>query len=384
MITVDEVRNALRRVVDPELHRNVIDLHMIHDVQIEGDSVHLKLALTTLECPLLDTLSEQVHAAVAALPGVQHVAVEVVEMSSEEVAAAYARATSGNGQGGNGQHAAPTFSVSSPAKGAEVVSLPRQLSPISHLIGVTSGKGGVGKSVVTAMLAASMRRQGFRVGILDADITGASIPKLFGLSGNLKQIPEGILPHQTSGGIRIVSTNLMLHNPDDPVVYRGSMIAQLLQSLWKDVVWGPLDYLLIDFPPGTSDAQMTVMTELPVEGLIMVTTPQELAGLIVRKAVRMSQEMHVALLGIVENMSYFVCPDTGSRQEIFGPSHIEAVTSLAKVPLLGQLPLDPQLSLLSDAGEIEKYQFPLVDNIATALQQLIPHGDEKRDGVVAL
>jgi len=384
MITVDAVRNALRHVVDPELHRNVIDLHMIHDVQIENDNVRLKLALTTLACPLLDALSEQVHAAVAALPGVQHVDVEVVEMSSQEAAVIYAQAMSGDGKHGHGQQATPTFNVSPPAKENEATSLARQLSPINHLIGVTSGKGGVGKSVVTAMLAASLRRQGFRVGILDADITGASIPKLFGLRGNLKQIPEGILPHQTKGGIRVVSTNLMLHSPDDPVVWRGSMIAQLLKSLWRDVVWGPLDYLFVDFPPGTSDAQLTVMTDLPVEGMIMVTTPQELAGLIVRKAVRMSQEMQVVLLGIVENMSYFVCPETGIRQEIFGPSHAEDLMTLAKVPLLAQLPVDPQLALLADAGEIEAYRSPLVDEMAETLQRLVPHGGEKRDGHVTL
>ena len=226
----------------------------------------------------------------------------------------------------------------------------------------------MGKSLVTALLAVALRRQGKRVGVFDVDITGASIPTLFGLNGaRMKSSPEGIIPVQTEGGIRIVSANFMLRNPDDPVAWRGSRIAQLITDLWRDVVWGPLDYLLFDFPPGTSDAQLTVMMDLPLQGLIMVTTPQELATLIVRKAVKMSRDMGAPLLGVIENMSYFVCPDTGAKHEIFGPSHAAEVAAKANAPLLAQFPIDPALAQAADAGQLESYRFYLADGVAQSV-----------------
>ncbi len=362
MVTQADVLNALRQVVDPELHRDIVSLNMVRDVEVEGNAVRFKLALTTIACPLLDTLAEQAHRAVAALPGVEHVGVEVVEMDPEEVRALY-QAARNNGQAkGN----VPTVFSVDPAK-PMVQSLARQLSPIQYMVGVTSGKGGVGKSTVTAMLAVSLRRLGYKVGILDADITGASIPKIFGLTMNINATPEGLIPRQTEGGIKVISANLMLRNPDDPVAWRGSRIAQLITDLWRDVIWGPLDYLLIDFPPGTSDAQLTVMMDLPINGVIMVTTPQELAGLIVRKAVRMSMDMKVPLLGIIENMSYFVCPETGTRYDIFGQSHVEEVTRLAGVPLLARLPIDTELAQACDAGRIEAYRNPVMDGVAQSV-----------------
>ena len=385
MVTEEMVRSALSGVRDPELGRSVVELNMIRDVQVTGGKVRLTLALTTLACPLLDALSQQVRATVASIPGVESVDVKLAEMTEQEVRAAYAQALKAKQPGGNGKDGGvpTTFSVGAP-NAAQPESMARRLSPISHLIGVTSGKGGVGKSVVAAMLAASLRRMGHRVGVFDADVTGASIPKLFGLTGNLKKIPEGILPHQTKTGIRVVSTNLMLHNPDDPVAYRGSMINSLITSLWRDVVWGPLDYLILDLPPGTSDAQLTVMMELPVEGLIMVTTPQDLAALIVRKAVRMSQDMNVRLLGIVENMSYFVCPESGKQYEVFGPSHVEEVTDLAGVPLLARLPILPDLAVSGDAGKIEFFRLPEMDVVAEKIRESVPQGKATRDGIVAM
>ncbi len=363
MITEQDVLKALREVVDPELHQDIVSLNMVRNLEIEGNNVRFQLALTTLACPLLDSLAEQAHRAVARLPGVEHVGIDVVEMSHEDVAALY-QAVRNNGKS-NGN--VPTVFAVDPSKPL-VQSLARQLSPIKYLVGVTSGKGGVGKSTVTAMLAVSLHRLGYKVGILDADITGASIPKLFGLTANLHATPEGIIPRPTGLGIKVVSANLMLRNPDDPVAWRGSRIAQLLNDLWRDVIWGPLDYLLIDFPPGTSDAQLTVMMDLPLSGLIMVTTPQELAGLIVRKAVRMSQDMKVPLLGIIENMSYFECPETGTRHEIFGTSHVEEVTRLAGVPLLARLPIDPDLARACDEGRIEEYRQPIMDGVAQSVE----------------
>ena len=384
MVTEETIRSALSGVMDPELGRSVIDLNMIRDIAIEGEAVRLTLALTTLACPLMDFLADQVRATVAALPGVKSVDVRIAEMTEEEVRAAYMQVMQAQPAGGNGKKPASVSFNLGGQQAAQPESMARRLSPVRHLIGVISGKGGVGKSVVAAMLAVALRRLGHRVGLFDLDVTGASIPKLFGLTGNLKKIPEGVLPHQTQTGIRVVSTNLMLHRPDDPVAYRGSMINSLIKSLWRDVVWGPLDYLILDLPPGTSDTQLTAMTELPLEGLVMVTTPQELAALIVRKAVRLSQDMGVPLLGIVENMSYFECPDTGKRYEIFGPSHVEEVTSLAGVPLLARLPVLPALALASDAGKIEELRLPEIDAAVERIREALPDGKTIRGSVVAL
>lgn len=364
MITKEDVLNALSQVIDPELHQDIVALNMVRNVEVEGRNVRFQLALTTLACPLLDTLAEQAHRVVASLPGVEHVGVDVVEMSSEEVAALYQAARNNGQTRGKGQ--VPTVFSVDPAK-PMAQSLARELSPIKYMVGVTSGKGGVGKSTVTAMLAVALRRLGYSVGILDADVTGASIPKIFGLTMNINATPEGLIPRQTDGGIKVISANLMLRNPDDPVAWRGSRIAQLILDLWRDVIWGPLDYLLIDFPPGTSDAQLTVMMDLPLNGLIMVTTPQDLAGLIVRKAVRMSMDMKVQLLGIIENMSYFECPESGKRYELFGKSHAEEVARLAGVPLLARLPVDTALAEACDAGQIESYRSLIMDGVAQSV-----------------
>lgn len=393
MITTNDVLTSLRPVIDPELGRSVVDLNMIRNVEIEENNVRLTLALTTLACPLSDTLAEQVHGAIARLPGVQHIGIDIAEMDRGEVLQMFANLkigdptcnsgatpvpTNGNGNGavahnGNG-HSAPiplSFSLD-PNQATLSQSLAQSLSPIEHVVGVTSGKGGVGKSLVTGLLAVSLRRQGYRVGVFDADITGASIPQLFGMNhARMKSSPEGVIPAETETGIKIVSANFMLKNPGDPVAWRGSRIAQLINDLWRDVVWGRLDYLLFDFPPGTSDAQLTVMMDLPVQGLVMVTTPQELASLIVGKAVKMSQEMGTPLLGVVENMSYFTCPETGTRHEIFGPSHAPEVAEKAGVPLLARLPIQPDLAQACDAGRIEDYVMDEIDPMAAAVMEAL-------------
>ncbi len=376
MISVDDIRQALTPIMDPELRRSVIDLNMIRDIEIEDNNVRFTLALTTLACPLADGIAEATHNAVAKLPGVAHVGIDVAEMPREDVAKLFARlqAESKPQQPSNGNTPGMPINFSlDPSQATQPESLARQLSPIKNVIGITSGKGGVGKSLTSAMLAVALQRKGYRVGVFDADITGASIPTLFGETGHLNSSPEGIIPRQTKMGIRLISTHFMLKNADDPVVWRGSKIAQLITDLWNGVIWGPLDYLLIDFPPGTSDAQLTVMMDLPINGLVMVTTPQDLANFIVRKAVKMSLDMHVPLLGVVENMSYFVCPDTGTKHEIFGPSHVDEVTKLANVSVVAHLPIDPAVAKLCDAGQIEDFEMPqlaeMVDALETALSE---------------
>ena len=224
---------------------------------------------------------------------------------------------------------------------------------IKSVVAVMSGKGGVGKSFVTGLLAIGLAREGYSVGILDADITGPSIPMLFGLHGPVQPGENGMEPLQCRSGIKVISMNLLLASEDQPVIWRGPMISKAIKQLWGDVEWGTLDYLLVDLPPGTSDATLTIMQSLPVSGLVMVTTPQGLASLIVRKTVHMAQSIGVPIAGVVENMAYFTCPETGKRHFIFGHSHAEEVAASAGAPLLAQLPLDPQISTLCDTGKIE-------------------------------
>lgn len=239
----------------------------------------------------------------------------------------------------------------------------KDVNHIKHVIGIMSGKGGVGKSSVTALLAVALAREGYQVGILDADITGPSIPKMFNIHRPLQGSTLGILPAESLLGIKIVSLNLLLPHEDDPVIWRGPLIAGAVKQFWTDVVWGELDYLLVDLPPGTGDAPLTVMQSFPLAGIVIVSSPQELANMIVRKAIKMASLMKVKILGLVENMSYVLCPDCGKEIYIFGPSRAEEAAAKAGIPLLGILPLDPELTALSDRGKIENYQGMLLERV---------------------
>jgi Mrp family chromosome partitioning ATPase len=243
---------------------------------------------------------------------------------------------------------------------------------IQRVVAVMSGKGGVGKSFVTGLLATALCRDGYRVGILDADITGPSIPMLFGLQGPVESGTDGILPLQSKTGIKIISMNFLLVSEDQPVIWRGPLIGRAITQLWGDVMWGELDYLLVDLPPGTSDASLTTMQSLPVNGVVMVTTPQGLAAMIVRKAVHMAQSVGVPILGVVENMAYFICPDTAKHHFIFGPSHAEEVTMTASAPLLAQLPLTPDVTVLCDSGMIEEINLPDNQSLLEAFVRAVP------------
>ncbi|WP_019850671.1 Mrp/NBP35 family ATP-binding protein [Desulfitobacterium sp. PCE1] len=247
----------------------------------------------------------------------------------------------------------------------------QQASNIKNVIAVMSGKGGVGKSSVTSMLAVSLMRQGFKVGILDADITGPSIPRIFGLKDKANMNEVGVIPGETSHGIKVMSLNLMIPNEDDPVIWRGSIITQLVQQFWTDVVWGELDYLLIDLPPGTGDVPITVMQSLPVSGVVIVTSPQQLAGMIVRKAINMVKKYDATLYGLVENMAYVACPQCEEQIEIFGKPHGEEEAAQNEIPYLGQLPIDPVLATMSDLGKIEDYESANFTQIARNLAEVI-------------
>lgn len=243
-------------------------------------------------------------------------------------------------------------------------------SAIKKVVGVVSGKGGVGKSFVTASLANEMAAKGYRVGILDADITGPSIPRMYGLKGAAMADDNGIYPMLTENDIKIMSINLLLPQEDSPVIWRGPVIANMVKQFWTDVVWGELDYLFVDMPPGTGDVPLTVFQSLPVDGIIIVTSPQELVGMIVAKAVNMAKKMNVPILGIVENMSYLECPDCGKHINVFGESHTEQVAEEYGLKLLAQIPIDPKIAQMVDGGQVEYIEMPWFEEAVKAVENL--------------
>lgn len=247
----------------------------------------------------------------------------------------------------------------------------KNINHVDTVVAVMSGKGGVGKSLVTGLLAVGLARQGKQVGILDADITGPSIPKMFGLDERPTVSPFGLSPVSTRTGIAVMSINLLLQNQDDAVIWRGPLIAGTIKQFWEEVTWGHLDCLLVDLPPGTADAPLTVMQTLPLDGVVIVSSPQDLAGMVVRKAVQMTVQMNVPILGVVENMSYFVCPDTGKRHEIFGPSQGEAMARAAGAPLLAKLPIAPEIAHICDMGSIEECSLDVCSSLGVSLYELV-------------
>jgi len=322
---------ALSRVEHPEVKgHNLVELGMIPEVRSEGERGHVTLALPYANVPIKDELVRRVHQAVEHLVPGMDVEVAVVEMDE-------------------GQRAA-FLEVS--RRHREAASRRRR---VGHVLAVMSGKGGVGKSSVAGLLARALQRRALKVGILDADITGPSIPRLFGVHHAPEGGEEGVLPPESATGIKLMSINLMLQSEDQPVVWRGPLVSRAIQQFWEQVVWGDLDYLVVDLPPGTSDAALTVMQSLPLDGIILVTTPQDLAGMVVRKAANMAKHLGVPLLGLVENMSHIDCPECGARIEAFGPSRAEVTARHARIALLGRIPLDPRLAVMCDAGNIEEY-----------------------------
>ena len=248
---------------------------------------------------------------------------------------------------------------------------PHAKSHIKKVIGVVSGKGGVGKSMTSAMLAVAMRRLGHTVGILDADITGPSIPKLFGVHGPATGGEDGIYPVKSRTGIDIMSINLLLEDEEAPVVWRGPVIAGAVKQFWQDVIWEDVDFLFVDMPPGTGDVPLTVFQTLPVDGIVIVSSPQELVGMIVGKAVQMAEMMKVPVLGIIENMSYAVCPHCGEHIQVFGDSHVEQTAEKYHLPVLAKMPIDPELAKEADAGMIETYAGDFLDNAAKTVAALL-------------
>ena len=246
-----------------------------------------------------------------------------------------------------------------------------QASNVKHVIGVVSGKGGVGKSLVTSMLAVTMQRRGYKTAILDADITGPSIPKAFGLkTGSVQGSDLGMFPVMTKTGIEVMSLNLLVDDETKPVVWRGPVIAGTVKQFWTDVLWGDKDYLFVDMPPGTGDVPLTVFQSLPVDGIIIVASPQELVSMIVEKAVKMATLMHIPVLGIVENMSYFVCPNCKEKHYIYGESHIEEIAEEYGIKNVAKIPMDANLAAACDAGMIEVFKGDWLDEMTEVLKNL--------------
>jgi len=330
MTTKEQIEQALIEVLVPGVGRSIVQLNMIRGIEAIDNVVKITLADTALSPGSQDWVRTKTKAVVEGLPEVNKVEVEFIEHK------------------------------------------PRELNQIKHVIAVMSGKGGVGKSLIASLTAVALNRQGNEVGILDADLTGPSIPKMFGISTRPGGSDTGILPVISRSGIEIISINLLLPQEDDAVIWRGPLISKAITQFWEEVVWGRLDYLVVDLPPGTADASLTVMQTLPISGVIIVSTPQDLTAMVVRKAVNMVQKMGKAILGVVENMSYLYIPEIDKRIELFGKSKGEEMARVANAPFLGQLPIDPELARLCDEGTIESYSSDAFVALSQAFVQALP------------
>lgn len=364
MVSNDQVMAALKDVIDPELHISIVNLQMVKNVDIQGDRVKVLVALTVSGCPLSKTISTDIEKAVTKLPGVKSVGVETTVMTKQELEEVRKKIQSQMG-------AAQTQKPGSPMPPG-INRLERK--GIRNVIAIMSGKGGVGKSFVTGFLAVQLTRLGYKVGILDADITGPSIAKMFGLRGPLfVTADKHVLPATTRMGIKVVSMNLILEEPQMPVIVRGPIINSVIRQMFQDIEWGDLHFLLVDLPPGTSDAPLTVFQSLPLQGVVVVTTPQDLALMVVGKAINMAKTLSeqlasVKILGLIENMSFLVCPHCGEKTEVFGPSKALDAAKKAGIPYLGTVPIDPEIAKLADEGKIEDYVNPLFEDVTRAVR----------------
>jgi len=329
VLTEQQVRENLNEVLVPGIMRSLGALNLVREITISDRRVKVVVASAALGDWVQEWIRNKTKEVLANLPEVNEVEVEFT--------------------------------------GAK----PSELNQINHVIAVMSGKGGVGKSLVASLTAIALKRQGHEVGILDADITGSSIPKMFGITTRPSGSESGILPVLSRSGIVVMSINLLLPSEDDAVIWRGPLIGKVITQFWEEVLWGKLDYLIVDLPPGTADAPLTVMQTLPVSGVVIVFTPQDLVEMIVKKAVNMTHKMDKTILGVVENMSYLYVPEIDKKIEIFGRSRGEEMAQTAQAPLLVQLPIDPELAKLCDEGNIERYDAEIINNLGESLSQAI-------------
>ncbi|MDH2902004.1 MAG: Mrp/NBP35 family ATP-binding protein [archaeon] len=359
MPTKDEIIENLKQVIDPEIGLNIVDLGMVKDVVISQSKVIVTIALTVRGCPLANTIEKDIERILCQMQGIESTSVQMTSMSKDELNALGARLQEmRTKERGVGKAAGLSAGIDK-----------MERKGIEKIIAVMSGKGGVGKSFVTSILAIELRRQGYNVGILDADITGPSIAKIFGLSGKPFADEKGVIPKESESGIKIISMNLLLDTPDTPVIWRGPIINGVIRQLFNDVNWGDLHFMLVDLPPGTGDAPLTVFQSLPVDAVVIVSTPQDLAMLIVRKSINMAKQMNVPIAGLVENMSYMVCPHCSSHIEMFEELGLEKVSGDLKVNFLGKLPFDPQVNRLADKGRLEEYSSSATQEVTRLVRE---------------
>jgi Mrp family chromosome partitioning ATPase len=329
MVTEKQVREKLEGIMVPGVMRSLGGLNAIREVSISKKKITVTLATTAMSPIVQEWIKVKITKTLSELSGVDEVEVKYAEVATGE------------------------------------------LSNVKNIIAVMSGKGGVGKSLVAGMMAIALRSKGYEVGILDADITGPSIPKMFGISDKPTGSSTGIMPVLSRTGIGIMSINLLLPQEDEAVIWRGPLIAKTITQFWEDVYWGNLDYLIIDLPPGTADAPLTVMQSFPISGVIIVFTPQDLTAMIVRKAVNMAKKMEKPVLGVFENMSYLYIPEIDKKIELFGKSRGKEMSEAAGAPLLGQLPVDPRLAALCDEGSIEEYDAEIIADLGKSIPKIV-------------
>jgi hydrogenase maturation protease len=335
MPTQKEILENLDTIEVPGVMRSLVKMNLIRDVSISDGKVDMQLSSTALAPEYQEELKDKINEVIGALIGLTAVNVSFVD------------------------------------------SKPKDLNEVGHVIAIMSGKGGVGKSLVAGLTAIALKRKGYSVGILDADITGPSIPKMFGLKGPPNGSENGLLPVITESGIEVMSINLLLPVEDHAVIWRGPLIAGAITQFWEEVLWGKLDYLIVDLPPGTADAPLTVLQSLPISGIIIVTTPQDLTTMVVKKAVNMAQQMKKSIIGVVENMSYLYVPEINKKIELFGKSRGEETAQAAGTRFLGQIPIDTALAKLCDEGKIERYDSEIITNLSSSLEKVIPIQEKK-------
>jgi len=323
----EQVMESLDTVLVPGVMRSLVKMNLVREVRIADHKVDVTLASAALSLENQEWLKDRTSDVIQKLEGVEEANVTFVDGK------------------------------------------PKDINEIRHIIAIMSGKGGVGKSLVASLTAIALKRQGCEVGILDADITGPSIPKMFGINTRPSGSDSGILPVLSRSGIELMSINLLLPSEDDAVIWRGPLIARAITQFWEEVLWGKLDYLVVDLPPGTADAPLTVMQTLPLTGIIIVFTPQDLTTMVVRKAISMARQMGKPILGVVENMSYLYVPEIDRKIELFGRSRGEEMAKAAHAPLLGQLPIDPALAKLCDEGNIEHYDAEIIAKLGESISQ---------------
>lgn len=330
MATKKQIMESLDAIVVPGAGRSLVKLNLIREIEMNNSNVDITITAAALSSDIQEWLRKEIESRRGAIEGINKIEVKFIE------------------------------------------GVPKDLNQVKHVVAVMSGKGGVGKSLIASLIAVALRHRGYEVGILDADITGPSIPKMFGITDRPNGSDNGIIPVSSREGIGLMSINLLLPDEGDAVIWRGPLIGKAITQFWEEVLWGKLDYLIVDLPPGTADAPLTVLQSLPVTGIVIVSTPQDLTNMVVKKAVNMAQHMSKPIIGVVENMSYLYVSEINKNIELFGKSRGEEMANIANAPLLGKLPIDPELAKLCDEGNIENYKSSIFKDFEKEVKRVFP------------